>query len=103
MASDTAKHRQTYQGRQKEKKVRCEDTPGGNCEITKRKSTLLQGPTVCQRKRKRAKLFKIPSTNSRKGQMDTANLCGETLTLVIKRVKDALEASNQIYSVDWPK
>lgn len=25
VASDTAKHRQTYQGRQKEEKVRCED------------------------------------------------------------------------------
>lgn len=52
VASDTAKHRQTYQGRQKEEKVRCEDTRGGNCEITKGKARSSKVPPFAKEKEK---------------------------------------------------
>lgn len=66
------------------------------------KGTLLQGLTICQEKNWE-RLFKRLSTNSRMGQMKRAKRCRGTMTLVIKRVKDASEASNQIWSADWPK
>lgn len=52
VASDTAKHRQTYQGRQKEEKVRCEDTRRGNCEITKGKARSSKVPPFAKEKEK---------------------------------------------------
>lgn len=56
-----------------------------------------------RKKKNWERLFKRLSTNSRMGQMERAKLCRGTMTLVIKRVKDASEASNQIWSADWPK
>lgn len=52
VASDTAKHRQTYQGRQKEEKVRCEDTRRGNCEITKEKHAPPRSHRLPKKKKK---------------------------------------------------
>lgn len=75
----------------------------GDFRLTKRKRHSPPRSHHLPGKKNRERLFKRLSTNSRMGQMERAKLCRGTMTLVIKRVKDASEASNQIWSADWPK
>ena len=91
-----------YQEKQKEKRV-VDGHEHGGFQTHKEEKALSSKVSTFARKKKSERLFKRLSTNSRMGQMERAKLCRGTMTLVIKRVKDASEASNQIWSADWPK